>query len=117
MLRYKEELVLRARNLRLHLTEAEIVLWSRLRRKQLENIQFYRQKPIGPYIVDFYAPSAKLVIEVDGSEHCEEMSVEKDRERDRYLQCLGLEVLRFDNAQVLQSTDEVLEVVLRAISP
>src|SRR4051794_4161542 len=60
-----------ARLLRREMTDAEQRLWFRLRRKQLEGVQFYRQKPIGPYIVDFFAPTIDLVIEVDGSQHFE----------------------------------------------
>ena len=71
------------------MTNAERMLWSKLRRKQVLGIQFYRQKPIGNYIVDFYAPSAKLVVEVDGSQHLEPDHVEQDRRRDRYLAKLG----------------------------
>ncbi len=67
----------RARKLRKNMTDSEIVLWSRLRRKQLLDIQFYRQRPIGSYIVDFYAPKIKLVIEVDGSRHFEEKNIKK----------------------------------------
>jgi predicted RNase H-like HicB family nuclease len=57
-----------ARRLRSNMTDSEIVLCSRLRKKQIHNVQFYRQKPIGNYIIDFYAPAIKLVIEIDGSQ-------------------------------------------------
>ena len=66
MLRYKSSLKPISRQLRLEMAECERLLWSRLRRKQLHGVQFYRQKPIGSYIVDFYAPAARLVVEVDG---------------------------------------------------
>ena len=78
------------------MTEAEQRLWSRLRRKQLNGVQFYRQKPLGAYIVDFYAPVAKLVIEVDGSQHLEQDQRRSDVARDRYLSDIGLTVMRFD---------------------
>jgi very-short-patch-repair endonuclease len=84
MLKYSPKLKANARQLRQNLTDSERVLWRRLRGKQLANVQFYRQKPIGPYIVDFYAPKAKLIIEIDGSQHFEEPQAEKDRERDAY---------------------------------
>jgi len=74
-------------------------------------VQFYRQKPIGNHIVDFYSPKVKLVIEVDGSQHLEPNHVQKDLARKNYLQTQGLLVLRFDNLQVLQKTDEELSVV------
>jgi len=69
MLRYDPNLIKFSRHLRKNLTDSESVLWLRLRRKQLAAVQFYRQKPIGKFIVDFYAPSVQLVVEVDGSQH------------------------------------------------
>jgi very-short-patch-repair endonuclease len=71
MLRYKAQLKHRARQLRKNMTDSERVLWSRLRGKQLLSVQFYRQRPIGEYIVDFYAPRTKLFVEVEGSQHIE----------------------------------------------
>jgi very-short-patch-repair endonuclease len=68
---YRADLKLKARNLRANMTDAEQKLWYYLRRKQISNIQFYRQRPINNYIVDFYAPTIKLVIEIDGSQHAE----------------------------------------------
>ena len=67
MLKYRNNLKPLARQLRLNMTDAEQKLWFQLRRKQILDIVFYRQKPIGNYIVDFYAPSQKLVVEVDGA--------------------------------------------------
>jgi very-short-patch-repair endonuclease len=64
------------------MTDAERLLWSRVGGKQIGPVQFYRQKPVGGYIVDFYAPKAKLVIEVDGSQHREPENLAKDRKRD-----------------------------------
>ncbi|OGQ65378.1 MAG: hypothetical protein A3F89_07175, partial [Deltaproteobacteria bacterium RIFCSPLOWO2_12_FULL_50_11] len=79
MLLYRRDLKQRARHLRNHMTESERLLWSRLRKKQILGVQFYRQKPMGDYIVDFYAPKVKLVIEVDGSQHLEEDHIERDK--------------------------------------
>ena len=87
----------------------------RLRGKQLADVQFYRQKPIGNYIVDFYAPKAKLVIEIDGSQHFEAHHAEKDRERDEYLGRLGLMVLHFNSRQALKETEAVVEFIYRTI--
>jgi very-short-patch-repair endonuclease len=67
LLRYDPDLKPLAHSLRAAMTNTEQTLWSRVRRKQVLGVQFYRQKPIGKYIVDFYAPRARLVIEVDGS--------------------------------------------------
>jgi very-short-patch-repair endonuclease len=106
----------KSRELRKKLTESESVLWSRLRRKQLLGIQFYRQKPIGQYIVDFFAPRAKLVVEVDGSQHAEEDYLRRDENRDEYLTGLGLKVLRFNSRAVLTETDAVVAVIYWAIA-
>ena len=115
MLRYNSRLKSRARLLRTSLTDAERFLWSRLRRKQILGVQFYRQKPIGNYIVDFYAPSARLVIEVDGSQHFEPTQAEKDRRRTAYLSQIGLRVLRYNDRQVLLELDSVLDEIFRAV--
>jgi len=112
MLQYKPKLKKFSRQLRSNLTDSEQRLWFHLRRKQLEGIQFYRQKPIGNYIVDFYAPKAKLVIEIDGSQHFEEEHAKRDALRDSYLSGLGIHVLRFNNLEVLGTLDGVLEVIL-----
>ena len=71
MIKYNRKLKEKARCLRTQMTDSEPALWGRLRRKQVHSVQFYRQKPIGNYIVDFYAPKAKMVVEVDGSQHME----------------------------------------------
>ena len=104
-----------ARNLRRRMTEAERCLWSRLRRKQILDVQFYRQKPLGNYIVDFYAPRARLVIEVDGTQHLEPEGRERDRLRTAYLERRGVRVVRFGNAQVLTKTHAVLADIRRTV--
>ena len=109
MLPYNKNLKQRSRQLRENLTDAEKHLWSKVRMKQLRDRQFYRQKPIGDYIVDFYCPKAKLVIEVDGSQHFSDEVTSYDRIRDEYLSSLGLRVLRFTNTEVLTNTEGVLE--------
>lgn len=115
MLEYSRTLKPPSRALRTNMTDAERVLWSRLRGKQLLGVQFYRQKPLGPFIVDFYSHSAALVIEVDGGQHYEEEHARKDAERDEYLTRLGLRVMRFDNRQVLLETDAVVEEIFKMI--
>lgn len=116
MLKYNPKLKGNAQAFRQNLTDGELALWQRLRGKQLAGMQFYRQKPLGNYIVDFYAPKAKLVIEIDGSQHLEASNIEKDRERDKYLGNLGLTVIRFDGRQVLTETEAVLEFIYRTIT-
>jgi len=115
MLRYKGHLKNRARHLRKNMTDSERVLWSRLRGKQLYAIQVYRQKPIGDYIVDFFIPKAKLVIEVDGSQHSASENVARDQRRDAYMKSVGLQILRFNSNEVLEETDAVVDVIARAI--
>src|SRR5262245_49715911 len=116
MIRYRKSLKEISRRLRKEMTISELKLWQRLRRCQLQGVQFYRQKPIGPYIVDFFAPAACLVIEVDGSQHLEEDQRYRDKERDVFLNELGLLVVRFDNRQVLAETDLVIQVIGTAIT-
>lgn len=111
MLPYDRKLKQFSRTLRLNMTDAERQLWQRLRNGQLCGVQFYRQKPLLSFIVDFYCPNAKLVIELDGSQHFEPEHLAKDGERDAQLAVLGLKVLRFDDRQVLMEADAVLEVV------
>jgi very-short-patch-repair endonuclease len=112
VLRYKPHLKDKARELRKNMTDSETVLWSRLRGKQLLGVQFYRQKPIGEYIVDFYAPKTKLVVEVDGSQHMEGEQVAKDKCRDEYLAKNGIKVLRFNSREVILETKEVVKVII-----
>jgi very-short-patch-repair endonuclease len=81
MLKYNPRLKTIARSLRISLTDAEQRLWNRLPAKQILGVQFYRQKPIGNYIVDFYAPAARLVVEVDGSHHFDLAHATRDKER------------------------------------
>jgi very-short-patch-repair endonuclease len=95
------------------MTDAEELLWSHLRGKQLLGVQFNRQKPVGPYVVDFYAAAVLLVIEVDGSQHLLEEHSKRDALRDLFLQEQGVMVLRFDDRQVLLETAAVLEEIFR----
>ena len=116
MLQYGRNLKQTARNLRANMTESEQVLWKRLRHKQLRSIQFYRQKPIGQFVVDFYAPQAKLVVEVDGSQHLDPEKAQKDARRTATLERQGIRVLRFNNLQVLQELEAVVEAIFQALS-
>jgi very-short-patch-repair endonuclease len=74
------------------MTDTERHLWSTIRRKKLKHYQFYRQKNIGDYIVDFYCPAAKLIVEVDGGQHYTNNNIMEDKVRDHYLSDLGFEV-------------------------
>ncbi|MGD0780544.1 MAG: endonuclease domain-containing protein [Dehalococcoidales bacterium] len=115
MIPYNKNLKELSKNLRDNLTEAERCLWTRLRLKHLGYV-FYRQKPIGDYIVDFYCPKAKLVVEVDGGQHFKKDTASNDRVRNQYLQNLGLTVLRFSNAEVLKNTDNITKMIYKRIT-
>ena len=108
---YNKSLKLPSRNLRSNMTDAEQWLWQRLRRKQILGLQFYRQKPILNFIVDFYCSAAKLVIECDGGQHYTEDGLKADQIRDQALSELGLVVLRFSNRQILTETDAMVEQI------
>ena len=111
ILPYSKELKPYARKLRLNMTDCETILWSKIRRRQIRNIQFFRQKPVGTFILDFYAKHPKLCIELDGSQHYTKQHKEKDHNRDIYLNSLGIYVLRFDNLAILQNLAGVLEEI------
>lgn len=108
---YNKNLKLPSRDLRNNMTDAEQLLWRKLRRKQILGLQFYRQKPILNFIVDFYCPAANLVIECDGGQHYTAEGLEADRARDQALAQLGLNMLRFDNRQILTEIDGVVEKI------
>ncbi len=101
-----------ARTLRARMTDAERLLWSRFRRRQVLGHRFRRQVPIGPYIVDFLCVELRVVIEVDGGQHAESAD---DARRDSWLASNGYRVLRYWNNDVLQRTDEVLAAILDAL--
>lgn len=104
-----------ARRLRRDMTDAERVMWNELRAHRLNGASFRRQKPVGPFIVDFVCDAAKLIIEIDGGQHYEPQGVERDARRDRYLVAEGYGVLRFSNHDVLNNKAGVLETVIAAL--
>ncbi len=101
-----------ARRLRQHLTPAELQLWSVLRCRQLAGFKFRCQHPVGRFIVDFYCPSCKLVIEVDGDIHTQQKVY--DEVRTEQLQSFGYRVLRFTNEEVLSDLQTVLVRIIQA---
>ena len=102
----------RSRELRSEQTDAERRLWHRLRARQINGHKFVRQKPIGPYIVDFICREWRLVVEVDGGQHA---GNPRDAVRDRWLTDDGYRVLRFWNNDVLQNMAGVLEMIAGAL--
>ena len=103
------DLAKNARNLRKNMTKEESKLWNLFLRRYQP--RFHRQYVIGNYIVDFYCHRAKLVVELDGSQHCTPEEREYDLKRTAYLQSQGLEVIRFSNLDILRKFREVCEVI------
>ena len=103
----------RAKALRRNMTDAERRLWYHLRGLHLGGVKFKRQCPIGPYIVDFVALHAALVIEVDGGQHVEHLAYDADRTR--FLERQGFRVLRFWNDECLKQTQSVLDRIDQAL--
>ncbi len=101
----------RSQELRNNMTDVERLLLSKLRMRQLKGMQFYRQRIIGDYIVDFYCPKANLIIEVDGGQHYSEEGMAKDQKRDEFLQASGFKVLRFSDREVLENLEGLLRMV------
>jgi very-short-patch-repair endonuclease len=105
------------RKLRKTQTEAEELLWKRLRRKRLKGLKFRRQHPLGRYIADFYCPEARLVIELDGDVHELEDQNEYDGLRREIIEVHGIRVLRIKNEEVERTIEKVLQRILSFTSP
>ncbi|OHE57422.1 MAG: hypothetical protein A2Z47_10310 [Thermodesulfovibrio sp. RBG_19FT_COMBO_42_12] len=111
MLLYDVKLKEFSQLLRKNMTDAEKLLWSKLRRKQLKGVQIYRQRIIDDYIVDFYCPKADLIIEIDGSQHYTDEGINKDKIRDNFLKIQGFKVLRFSDKEVFENLKGVVEKI------
>ncbi|MCB8995289.1 MAG: endonuclease domain-containing protein [Bacteroidales bacterium] len=112
-----KELILRARELRKEMTKAEMVLWSFLRKHQLDGAIFRRQHPIDIFIADFYCHKFRLIIEVDGGIHNHQDISERDENRTAELKNLGLKIIRFTNEDVLFHTEKVLNIIRNNLNP
>ncbi|MBN2426408.1 MAG: DUF559 domain-containing protein, partial [Calditrichaceae bacterium] len=108
---YNPKLKERAKELRKSGNLSEVLLWQRINKKQFKGLDFDRQKIIGNYIVDFFCGNCNVVIEIDGSSHIDK--VEYDKERDRYLESLGLTVIHIPAEDILKRLDSVLEVLYK----
>jgi len=108
---YNPKLKHLARKLRKDSTLSEVLLWNELKAKQVKGYQFMRQKPIGNYIVDFFCSKLRLVIEIDGDSHDEAHVLQNDIKRQSYLEKIGLSVIRFDDLEVKEDIDGVLEYI------
>jgi very-short-patch-repair endonuclease len=104
----KKEYIKKRQYLRKNMTKAEIVLWSKLKGKQLNGLKFRRQCGINNYVVDFYCPELKLVIEIDGDVHAYNSRIVYDKKRQKEIEALGIKVLRYTNNDVIQNIEGVL---------
>jgi very-short-patch-repair endonuclease len=104
------------KELRSNLTPAEAELWSHLKSSKLNGRKFRRQHSIGNFILDFYCPSEKLALELDGQVHYHEVAEQIDAERDQTLKNLGVKVIRFENKEVFQNLEGILQEIAACFS-
>ncbi len=107
--KHNPELIGNARQLRKNMTAEERTLWYQYLRSY--PVKFYRQRPMGHYIVDFYCAKARLVVEIDGSQHYENQGLVYDQARTAYLESLGLKVLRVPNNEIWKNLRGVCEAI------
>lgn len=103
------------KTLRNNMPQAEILLWSRLKRKKVRGLKFRRQFSIRKYVIDFYCPAVKLAIEADGNTHTSEEEIEYDKTRQYEIANFGITFLRFKNEEIFKNTDEVVLNIERKI--
>ncbi|MDO9224282.1 MAG: endonuclease domain-containing protein [Caulobacter sp.] len=97
-----------ARHLRKSMTRSEVALWNALRGKKLGGLRFRRQHPLGPYVLDFYCAQHRLAVEVDGAVHAAAKSLERDAERDQWIERCGVHIVRIPGSVVLSDMDAAL---------
>jgi very-short-patch-repair endonuclease len=102
----------RARELRKAMSEPEVMLWSRLRKRGPDRPTFRRQHPFGSVILDFYCPSARLAVEVDGSTHWDDAERERDAARDRWLERRGVVTMRIEASEVYRDLAAVVDGIM-----
>lgn len=100
-----------ARKLQQDATDPEALMWGCLRDRRVNKCKFRRQHPIKPYILDFYCADLKLAIELDGGQHNSAEGKQHDKARDVFLRSQGIETLRFTNEEVMNHTDNVMDVI------
>ncbi len=98
------------------MTSAEKLFWSKVANRQFKNLKFRKQHGIGQYIVDFYCPEQKLIIEIDGDSHFSEIAKKEDEKRTQYLESFGYKVIRYNNLEVLNNINGVFEDLLRKLN-
>jgi very-short-patch-repair endonuclease len=103
------------RQLRSNMTQAETMVWSKLRGKQMCNHKFRRQYSVGSYVIDFYCPALKLAVEIDGDSHFEEGIEAYDQQRQTFIENFGIRFLRFANREVYENLDGVSDAIRQAV--
>ena len=99
------------RKLRQDIVKAEKIIWDKIRNRQIEDCKFRRQYSVDKFVIDFYSPILKLAIEIDGESHFKDGMAEYDRERQNYIESLGIRFIRFTNNDVYENLDGVLESI------
>ena len=103
------------RQLRKQMPEAEALVWSKLRGKQILGYGFRRQYSVGPYVIDFYCPAIKLAVEIDGDSHFQEGAESDDKRREGFIKSFGIRFLRVTNEEVYRNMPGVLEAITRVV--
>ena len=107
----KKSQTIKRRILRNNMTRPELLLWTKLKNKQMDGYRLRRQFSIGRYVADFYCPELKLVIEIDGPNHNTKENIEYDRERDLFMHSLDINIIRISNSQILDNIDEAIVII------
>ena len=103
------------RLLRKNSSKAEILIWERLKGKQVLGYKFRRQYSVGAYVIDFYCPALKLAVEIDGDSHFQEEAEDNDKQRQAFIESFGVRFLRFTNEEVFTNSRGMLEVIRQAV--
>lgn len=103
------------RLLRQNITQAEKLIWHKVRDRQLENCKFRRQYSVDKFVIDFYSPELKLAIEIDGNSHFEDGAAEYDQARQEFMESVGIKFIRFTNNDVYGNLSGVLESIIQNI--
>ena len=106
----------KARLLRNNMTEAEKIVWDKLKNRNVFNARFRKQHPIGSFVVDFYCHEYKLAIEIDGEIHLKNEVIEYDDGRSHDIEKFGIKILRFTNNEVFTSLNYIIEEILKTIA-
>ncbi len=106
-----------AKSLRGRMTNAEIILWSRLRRGGVKGARFRRQHPFGPFVVDFACVTTRIVLEIDGATHSTNTEISYDKRRERFLAAKGWCILRVTNTDIYENLDGVMDAITTAVPP